>query len=102
MGARMQASKFKQHYSESNPTPDGYIDDLAIYLETEEGKKAIEEHDSHWDECMAIAREHGFITDAAGGAAILCTNEAYMEHNGVAELAKRLRTSDVEMGGDEE
>lgn len=73
-------------------------DPLAGYLETDEGRARLAALDSRWGECMDVAREAGFVTQAYGGVAVLCTNLAYMEANGADELARRLRASGMDLG----
>ena len=46
---------------------------------------------------MRLAERHGFITQAYGGAAIVCSNSAYLEANGAGALADRLRMQDVDL-----
>lgn len=90
----MKASGFFHGYDPETGTE---RDELAAYLETDEGRAAVEAHDRHWSECMRVAEEHGFISQAAGGAAIVTTNGAYMEANGAEALAKRLRMCDIDL-----
>lgn len=90
----MRASEFFHGF---DPETGSERDDLAAYLETDEGRAAIQEHDSHWRDCMAIAEDNGFISQAFGGAAVLTTNEAYMEANGPQALADRMRMCNIDL-----
>lgn len=90
----MKATDYQRVYNS-----DGSLerDELVEYLNTDEGKAALAEHDKHWDECMRIAREHGFVIEACGGAARISTNQAYLEFSGAQSMANRLRMNDVEL-----
>lgn len=80
-----------------DPKTGEQFDGLAEYIGTEDGRAAIAAHDSHWEEVMRLAERHGFITQAYGGAAILCSNSAYLEANGAGALADRLRMQGVDL-----
>jgi hypothetical protein len=41
--------------------------------------------DKHWDEVMKLAKQYGFIIQAAGGTAILATHENQKQHYGEDE-----------------
>lgn len=73
------------------------FDGLADRIGTDEGRAAIAAHDSHWEEVMRLAERHGFIIQAYGGTAILCSNSAYLEANGAGALADRLRMQGVDL-----
>ena len=80
---------------------DGF-DMLVEHLETESGEADMERLDEHWTEVMKLAEKHGFIVDAGGGVAVICTHEEYVSNHGIENEANRLRAQCVEMGGDEQ
>lgn len=75
----------------------GVCDDLADLLATERGEEAVEKLDGAWEELMAAAAEHGFITQSYGGVAVLATNAEYLRRFGADRLALRMRTCDVDV-----
>lgn len=93
----MRATKFKL-----KDTDGGRMDELADYLRTDEGAAAARSLDGAWGECMRIASEHGYVTHAYGGVAVLATNEEYLRQFGADRLADRMRMCgvDVPVGGD--
>lgn len=89
----MKASEYKRGFNGEKP-----YDELLDYIGSEAGKAVLKEHDSHWEDVMKLAEDHGFIVQCAGGVAVLATHHEYKDANGTEELAKRLRMCDVEMG----
>ena len=80
----------------------GARDDLADLLATDRGEEVVERLDGAWEELMAAAAEHGFITQSYGGVAVLATNAEYLRQFGADRLARRMRMCDVDVpiGGD--
>ncbi len=89
----MKATDFEHGY---DPAAGEAVDRLAEWLEGDEGQAAIARLDGAWEAVMKQAEKAGFIVDAYGGAARICTNRAYMEANGARALADRMRMCGVE------
>jgi len=70
---------------------------LIEFIESPDGAAFMEEHDAHWGEMMNIGREHGFIVQAYGGTAIVCTLKAMMDEQGSEGVAKLLNMSGIEI-----
>ena len=51
----------------------------------------VKELDSHWKEVMDAAEQYGFITEAYGGVAQLCTNKNQLEAFGEEKYIARQR-----------
>ena len=73
-------------------------DELAELIADGKIDTDLKEMDGHCEEVMGLAERYGFISQAYGGAAIVTTNNAYLEANGPKELARRLRMQNVEIG----
>lgn len=71
-------------------------DELENFICTDEGKEFLDELDKGWADCMAIAREHGFIVAAVGGTATLATYKNAQEV-GPELVVKMLQMSGVEV-----
>lgn len=50
----------------------------------------VKEQDKHWDEVMKLAEKYGFIIQAYGGTATLCTHKTYIEELGEEEYIKHI------------
>jgi hypothetical protein len=70
--------------------------ELARFVRTDEGKAFLDELDKGWADCMAIAREHGFIVAAVGGTATLATYKNAQEV-GPELVVRMLQMSGVEV-----
>lgn len=91
----MKASEYKRGWN-----GDTSYDELKDYIESDEGDAKLEELDSHWQEVMELAEKYGFIVQSFGGTATLATHMEYIEQLGTDKAAQRLRTCNVEMGGE--
>lgn len=74
-------------------------DDVARFVGSREGKRFLDGHDECWTEVMRQAEEHGFITFAYSGTAVLATHSNVMREGGVAEVAKRVQMCGMELPG---
>lgn len=64
----------------------------------------IKELDSHWKEVMDAAEQYGFITQAYGGVAQLCTHKRQIEAFGEEKHIDRQRQMfgiELEVGDDD-
>lgn len=89
----MKASAFPSGVNAQNEP----YDDLADFLETDEGKAYLDELDQGWQKVMRLAERHGFISSAYGGVAMLAIHQAVIEQLGTHEAAKRLRMYDLDI-----
>ncbi len=51
----------------------------------------IKELDSHWNEVLKLAEQHGFIVQAHGGTAVLATHENQLATFGEKDYLDRMR-----------
>jgi len=72
-------------------------DELAAFVESDEGRAFLYEQDSHWEEATRVARERGFIVQACGGAATLCTYDAMREFSGTEGVVRMLQMSGIDI-----
>lgn len=71
-------------------------DELAAFLETDDGRAFLEGIDARWSEAIEPMRRAGFITHAAGGAAVMMTYANAMEV-GVEQAVRMLQMGGVEV-----
>ena len=72
-------------------------DELAAFLETDEGRAFLDGIDAKWSEAIEPMREAGFILSSYGGTAVMCTYKSIVEAQGVDVAARMLQTNGVEM-----
>ena len=72
-------------------------DEIAAFLETNEGRAFLEETDAKWDEAIEPMREVGFIAQAAGGVAVMMTYANMVEAQGLEGAARMLQMNGVEI-----
>lgn len=72
-------------------------EELAAFIETDEGREFLERIDEGWDAAIEPARAAGFIAFAYGGVAVLSTYGAMLEESGAEHVAKMLQANGVEM-----
>lgn len=72
-------------------------EDVARFVESEEGKGFMDEADRQWGEVMRLARENGFIVQAYGGTATLATYGAMMEQVGTEGVVRMLQMSGIDI-----
>ena len=70
---------------------------VAAFVESDEGKAFLQERDYHWNTVMRKARECGFIIQAYGGTATLCTYEAMLDEVGTDGAVRMLQMSGVDL-----
>ncbi len=90
----MRAREFEKSFDQSI---NDYHDTLIDYIESEDGRRRIDVLDCSWEEVMRACESNGFIIQAYGGAAIISTNQAYLDANGAEKLARRLRMCNVDL-----
>ena len=73
------------------------VDLLADYVDAH--PERLKDFDKHWNEVMDLAKKYGFINQAVGGVAILCTHRAVYdgEGSGAKKVAKNLRMNHVDI-----
>lgn len=71
-------------------------DEIAAFLETDDGRAFLEETDAKWSEAIEPMREAGFIAQAAGGVAVMMTYANAMEV-GVEQAVRMLQMNGVEI-----
>ena len=71
-------------------------DELAAFLETDDGMAFLEGIDAKWSEAIEPMREAGFIASAYGGTAVMMTYENAMEV-GVEQAVRMLQMGGVEV-----
>lgn len=72
-------------------------DEIAAFLDTDDGRAFLEGIDAKWDEAIGPMREAGFILSAAGGAAAMCTYKNIIEAQGLEGAARILQMNGVDM-----
>lgn len=72
-------------------------DELAAFLETDAGRAFLDGIDAKWGEAIEPMRRAGFIAQAYGGTAIVCTYGNMMESQGVDGVVRMLQMSRVEV-----
>lgn len=72
-------------------------DELAAFLETDEGRAFLDGIDAKWDEAIGPMREAGFIAQAYGGTAVMMTYANMMEAQGLEGAARMLQMNGVEI-----
>jgi len=72
-------------------------EELASFLETDEGRAFLDGIDAKWGEAIEPMRMAGFIAQAYGGTAIVCTYSNMMESQGVDGVVRMLQMSGVEV-----
>ena len=70
---------------------------VAAFVESDEGKSFMAEADKEWGRVMELARENGFVISAYGGTAVLGTYKAVMDELGTGGVVKMLQTSGIEI-----
>lgn len=74
---------------------------VARFVESDDGRAYLAEIDKRWGEVMEPARKCGFILQAAGGVAVLSTYSALLDDestdHGVDWAVKMLQMSGVEV-----
>lgn len=71
-------------------------DELAAFLETDEGRAFLEGIDARWSEAIEPMRKAGFIAQAYGGTAVMMTYANAMEV-GVEQAVRMLQMGGVEV-----
>ncbi len=66
------------------------VEQLCIDVKTadDELRDLAKKHDEKWEEVMSLAKENGFIIQAAGGTAVLVSNRNQIEHYGLEHFEK--------------
>lgn len=72
-------------------------DELASFLATDEGRAFLDGVDAKWEEAIEPMRKAGFIAQACGGTAIMCTYGNMMESQGMDGVVRMLQMSGVEV-----
>lgn len=72
-------------------------DEIAAFLETDEGRAFIEATDAKWSEAIEPMRQAGFIAQAYGGTAVMMTYANMVEAQGLEGAARMLQMNGVEM-----
>ena len=72
-------------------------DELAAFLETDEGRAFLDGIDARWSEAIEPMREAGFIASAYGGTAVMCTYANMVEAQGLEGAARMLQMNGVEV-----
>lgn len=72
-------------------------DELAAFLGTDAGGAFMGGIDAKWGEAIEPMRRAGFIAQACGGTAIMCTYSNMMESQGVDGVVRMLQTNGVEV-----
>lgn len=72
-------------------------DELAAFLETDEGRAFMEGIDAKWEEAIEPMREAGFIVQAYGGTATMATYATMMEVRGLNAVVRMLQMNGVEV-----
>lgn len=73
------------------------LEQVARFVESDEGREYLAEIDKRWREVMEPARECGFILQAAGGVAVLSTYANILEGSGTEQAVRMLQMSGVEI-----
>ena len=71
-------------------------DELAAFLETDEGRAFLDGVDARWSEAIEPMRAAGFIASAYGGTAVMMTYANAMEI-GVGHAVRMLQMGGVEV-----
>lgn len=71
-------------------------DELAAFLETDDGRAFLEAIDAKWPEAIEPIRRAGFIASAYGGTAVMMTYANAMEV-GVEQAVRMLQMNGVEV-----
>lgn len=72
-------------------------DELASFLGTDDGRAFLDGIDAKWEEAIEPMRRAGFIAQAYGGTAIMCTYSNMMESQGVDGVVRMLQMNGVEV-----
>lgn len=88
----MKASDYKRGWNGERP-----YDELVDFIDSDQGKKRLDELDGHWSDVMELAERYGFIVQTFGGTATIATHGAFVEELGADDEARRLRMCDVDM-----
>lgn len=72
-------------------------EELAAFLETDEGAAFLEATDAKWSEAIKPMRQAGFIAQAYGGTAVMMTYANMMEAQGTDGAVRMLQMNGVEM-----
>lgn len=72
-------------------------DEIAEFLETDAGKAFLDETDAKWSEAIEPMRQAGFIAQAFGGTAVMCTYANMVEAQGIEGAARMLQMNGVEI-----
>jgi hypothetical protein len=70
---------------------------LASFLGTDDGRAFLDGIDAKWGEAIEQMRRAGFIAQAYGGTAIMCTYSNMMESQGMDGVVRMLQTNGVEV-----
>ena len=70
---------------------------VSAFVESPDGREFLAGIDKRWGEVMQIARECGFIVQAAGGVAVLSTYANMLEDCGAEQAVRMLQMSGVEI-----
>ena len=54
-------------------------------------KEYAKEQDEHWQEVMKLCEKYGFILQAFGGVATLCTHNTYIEEFGEEDYKHHMK-----------
>lgn len=71
-------------------------DEIAAFLETDDGMAFLEATDAKWSEAIEPMRQAGFIASAYGGTAVMMTYANAMEV-GVEQAVRMLQMGGVEV-----
>lgn len=72
-------------------------EELRAFIESDAGKAFMEETDAKWSEAIVPMREAGFIAQAYGGTAVMCTYANMMEAQGAEGVVRMLQMNGVEV-----
>lgn len=72
-------------------------EELASFLGTDEGRAFLDGIDAKWGEAIEPMRKAGFIAQAYGGTAIVCTYSNMMESQGMDGVVRMLQMNGVEV-----
>lgn len=72
-------------------------EEIAAFLGTDEGRAFLKGIDAKWPEAIGPMRESGFIAQAYGGTAVMCTYANMVEAQGLEGAARMLQMNGVEI-----
>ena len=73
-------------------------EDVIAFVESDDGASFLESCDEGWGAVMEAAKAEGFIIQAYGGTATLCTYGAMLEERGAEGVAWMLQMNGIDIG----